>query len=159
MVIIALVWGWRHRRELVAWLASLLTGWGDFWNKLFGSKRDATGGIALPMPEKSFLEFTNPFASGDAGRYAPEELVRYSFEALEAWARDNGWPRTTDQTAFEFARQLGMKFEPLATPGRRLAELYSSAAYSAGKLPAASVESLRALWESMADRPLAGLNH
>ena len=98
------------------------------------------------------------FASGDAGRYTPEELVRYSFEALEAWARDNGWPRSTDQTAYEFARQLGAKFEPLAAPGRRLAELYSSAAYSAGRLPPASVEHLRSLWEAMADRPLAGLN-
>ena len=101
--------------------------------------------VAIPVRQKSFLEFTNPFASGDAGRYAPEELVRYSFEALEAWARDNGWPRTTDQTAFEFARQMGSKFEPLAAPARRLAELYSSAAYSAGRLPSSSVEPLRAV--------------
>ena len=85
VAIIAVVWGWRRRRELVAWLASLLTGWGDFWRKLFGSKRERSAGIALPVQQKSFLDFINPFASGDAGRYAPEDLVRYSFEALEAW--------------------------------------------------------------------------
>jgi Domain of unknown function (DUF4129) len=152
--VIALVWAWRHRAELVAWLAALFSGWGG----LFGNKRDRSDAVAIPVRQKSFLEFTNPFASGDAGRYAPEELVRYSFEALEAWARDNGWPRTTDQTAFEFARQMGSKFEPLATPARRLAELYSSAAYSAGRLPPSSAEPLRSLWEAMSNRPLAGLD-
>ena len=158
VVIVAVIWSWRRRKELAAWLASLLAGWGEFWSRLFGSNRERKDGIAIPIQQKSFLDFTNPFASGNAGRYAPEELVRYSFEALEAWAHDNGWPRSTDQTAYEFARQLGTKFEPLTAPGRRLAELYSSAAYSAGRLPPASVEHLRSLWEAMADRPLAGLN-
>ena len=47
---------------------------------------------------RRFADFSDPFAAGTAGRYPPEELVRYTFEALEAWARDNGQPRLPEQT-------------------------------------------------------------
>ena len=57
-------------------------------------------------PVKSFLDYSDPFASGLAGRMTMQELVRYSFEGLEAWARDNGCPRGEDETPLEFARRM-----------------------------------------------------
>ena len=54
--------------------------------------------------ERTFAEFRDPFATGDFRRLPPEELVRYTFEAFEAWARDAGHPRSPDQTPTELVR-------------------------------------------------------
>ena len=37
----------------------------------------------------------------------PEELVAYSFDALEVWAAERGMARLPDVTPLEFARSLG----------------------------------------------------
>lgn len=152
MIAAAAWWAWRNREFLLAWLQSLLT----FWRDLFGTRqRKRPVAAAGGEFHKSFAEYTDPFATGAAGRYPPEELVRYSFEALEAWARDQGWPRDSDQTAYEFARAVGSQAPQLASPARTLAELYSRAAYAPGTLPAGSVESLRAIWQAMRTPQLA----
>ena len=83
--------------------------------------------------------------------------MRYSFEAFEAWAHDQGFPRETDQTAYEFARQVGGKVNDIAKPARTLAELYSRAAYAPGTLPKASAEQLQELWEVMRQRQAVGV--
>jgi hypothetical protein len=146
LIAAAVWWGWRNREFLLAWLQSLLT----FWRDLLG-KRQRIRPVAAAAGEfhKSFAEYADPFAAGVAGRYPPEELVRYSFEALEAWARDHGWPRDADQTAYEFARAVGSQSPQLAAPARTLAELYSRAAYAPETLPGGSVESLRPIWQAM----------
>ena len=133
---------------------ALLTGWRDFWG-LFGRRKTRRSiATAKPIRHKTFLDFTDPFAAGVAGKYSPEELVRYTFEAFEAWARDNGFPRGADQTAHEFARQVASRAEHLAMPARKLAELYSIAAYAPGTLPPSSAEHLRAFWQALRSESL-----
>jgi hypothetical protein len=152
---IALWWSWKHRDQLLAWLQALLTGWRDLWGLL--ERREQKQKIVLAAPRhKSFYDYADPFASGTAGQYSPAELVRYSFEAFEAWARDQGWPRDTDQTAYEFARQVGGHVEEVAKPARVLADLYSRAAYANGTLPPSSADHLRALWETMRQKQPVG---
>ena len=85
LVLLAAWWLWRHPEMLSAWIQSLISGWRCFWNKLFGGKRrEPTLAAATAKPHRSFLDFNNPFASGMAGQASAVELVRYSFEALEA---------------------------------------------------------------------------
>jgi hypothetical protein len=149
---IALVWAWRHWEQLLGWLHEFLNGFGNLWG-LLGRRERKPKDVIPPAPRhKSFDDYADPFASGAVGQYSPQELVRYSFEAFEAWARDNGWPREADQTAYEFARRVGGQAEAIAKPARILADLYSRAAYAPGTLPAASAEHLRALWETMRER-------
>lgn len=144
---IALWWSWRHRAGLIRWLKDLLQGWGLFGRR----KRPNESAIAAPAPVKSFLDFSDPFASGAAERMTLPELVRYSFEALEAWARDNGCPRGADETPLEFARQVRSSAEHLAKPARALAEMYSVVAYSSGELTPAAEQHLRSFWEAVAE--------
>ena len=64
----------------------------DLWNRLFGRKareaeKAAAEEAAKQRPLPRFADYKDPFAAGVAGRYRPEELVRYTFEALEASAR------------------------------------------------------------------------
>ncbi len=150
---LALWWLVANWSNLPVWLSSLINAWRDFWGSLFGKRRQTEDGSASPAaPKKSFLEFSDPFASGVYGQYPPAELVRYTFEAFEAWARDNGWPREPDQTAYEFARQVATHAEHLAAPGRTLADLYSRVAYSPSSLPTATVDQLRTFWQALAQR-------
>ena len=99
---------------------------------------------------RQFADFTDPFASGMAATWPPEELVRYTFAALEAWARDHGCPRQPEQTPHEFARCLASNLSPLADEARRLADLYCQVAYAPGTLPAASIVGLPQLWHYLA---------
>lgn len=135
-----------HWRTVLDWIASLVNGWHNLWG-LRRPKDVSLEEYRARPKHKRFADFSDPFASGVAGRYPIVELVRYTFEALEAWARDNGLPREPDQTAHEFARQIAMQIEPLAAPARTLADLYSRAAYAPKTLPASTADDLHEFWQ------------
>jgi len=146
---------WRSRHELAAGLGRLLEAWRNFWSWLFGGKRKekAAAAEAEPLaprpPSRRFADFIDPFAAGTADRYRPDDLVRYSFEALEAWASENGFPRKPDQTPYQFSRQVGARVKSLARDLRTLADLYYRAAYARGSLSLAGVRPLSKFWERL----------
>jgi len=155
LIAAAAYWLWRSRHDLAAALRRFLEAWRDFWSWLFGGKRKeeaaATEGQqqAALAPAQRFADFVDPFAAGTADRYRPDDLVRYSFEALEAWARENGLSREPDQTPYEFSRRVGAQVESLAGDLRTLADLYYTAAYARGRLSAAGVRPLAKFWASL----------
>ena len=155
VILVALYVLWRSRAELLAALRDFLQGWREFWQRLFGGKTvpgDATepAGASPKQPlRRPFADFADPFASGMADRCSAEELVRYSFEALEAWATEHGCPRGPDHTAHEFAQEVGERSEPLSRPAQRLADLYCRAAYARGTLPPESTNHLKRLWRRL----------
>jgi hypothetical protein len=139
-----------------SWARRLLTSLQNLWQNWFGrrSPRARTEGDAAAEggfrpPPRPFSAFANPFANGTAGDFAPDELVCYSFEALEAWARERGMGRRQEETPIEFAERLGGRLPALEAPASRLALLYARVAYSQGALPAASVEFVRQLWQKL----------
>jgi hypothetical protein len=78
-------------------------------------------------------------------------LVRFSFEALEAWARERGQERRLQETPLEFAQRLGGEFAEMDKEVCRLAGYYAGLAY-AGKSPgAASREAIRVFWQKLAE--------
>jgi hypothetical protein len=155
LIAAAAYWLWRSRHELAAALRRLLEAWRDFWSWLFGGKRKEKAAAAEGQqqaalaPAQRFADFVDPFAVGTADRYRPDDLVRYSFEALEAWARENGLTREPDQTPYEFSRRVGAQVESLAGDLRTLADLYYTAAYARGRLSAAGVRPLAKFWASL----------
>lgn len=155
LIAIAGFWLWRSWEKVVAALRGLVEQWRALWERLFGSQRKKADDTvaaeearreSLPRP---FSAFVDPFAAGIAGRWAPDELVRYSFEALEAWAQERGWPREPEQTPHEFAKQVGAHAGSLSRDARRLADLYCQVAYAPGTLPAANANQLRRLWRQL----------
>lgn len=150
---------WAKRAELLTGLSRLIQQLLDLWRNLFHWKTRETEvddeESAKPVHRPRFADFTDPFASGAAPRYRPAELVRYTFEALEAWARDNGHPRLSDQTPHEFARQLADFAAPLAEDVRVLAEMYCQVAYAAWTPSAAGVMRLSQLWRKMRESAAA----
>ncbi|MCR4413263.1 MAG: DUF4129 domain-containing protein, partial [Thermoguttaceae bacterium] len=151
-----IVWLLRHRRQLVEEMRRILEELRRFWNRLFGGKPRSAGSAteqpataAVPRA-KVFADYADPFATGAAERLSPDELVRYSFEALEAWARERGCARSPEQTPHEFARQVGQCESGLATGARMLAGLYCRAAYAPGTLPATDLRPLCQFWRQLA---------
>jgi hypothetical protein len=161
LAILALLAAWWHREELVRMCRNLVESlrdlWSGLWQWLFGGagrkeKEEAAAEEAsqpTPVATRRLADFVDPFAAGTADESSPDELVRYSFEALEAWGRESGCPRQPDQTAHEFAQQVGLLAEGLAHDARRLADLYGRAAYAPGSLSAASVKPLARFWRHL----------
>jgi hypothetical protein len=138
------------------WARRLLEAWRRFWAGLFGGRRqegpggEAEGGGEAPAERTvPFSAFSNPFESGRAERLTPRQLVRYSFEALQAWARERDLARRDDETALEFAARVGNEVPALETEVERLAQLLARAEYARGELPSGTVAVLRAFWERL----------
>jgi hypothetical protein len=143
----------RYRHEVLSAIRNFLAELRAWWRGLFGGKRDhglaADETATIKIPHAPFSSFADPFASRVAGRYSAEELVRYSFEAFEAWSREHGCPREPDQTPHEMAREVGRLNAFIAADARNIAELYARAAYGRGSLPATCTAQLRELWGKM----------
>ena len=152
--LIALYWLFRSWKTVAAAWAQFLKELADFWRRLFGGKPKPEEEAAAAEEEskpawRSFADYADPFATGAASRYSPDELVEYTFEAVEAWARENGFPREPEQTPHEFARQLAGAAEPLQGNSRALADLYCYVAYAPGRLRAEGTGVLAQLWQQL----------
>lgn len=144
---------WRFREAVWASIRELLAGLRDFWSNLWGLKRPkhlaASAEHPPEFPPAPFSSFADPFATSVASRYSMTELVRYSFEAFEAWAREHGCPRAPEQTPHELVRDVARLNAPIAADARNLAELYARAAYAQGSLPDSAADQLERLWRQM----------
>lgn len=143
----------RYWRQLVAGFQQLFKSWRDFLAQLFGRKPSEPGEEEVAEEARqrmpAFAEFPNPFAQKVRGLTTPEEVVAYSFKALEAWAAEQGLPRQPQETPWEFADRVGESCTSVAKPVRELATLFARMNYGGQRLPATCLESVRAFWRSV----------
>jgi hypothetical protein len=141
----------RHWSRFAEILAQM---WAELLS-LFGFRREQDGGAAteddkLPtVAVRPFAAYEDPFFSGAARRMSPAQLVRYSFDALEAWARERVVARPPEQTPLEFAQELGRRVPALAKDVNATAELYVRVAYARKNPSREAVEVLERLWRRM----------
>lgn len=137
------------------WAKKMLAAWRNFWANLFGRKSDEASGSDEESAEAEaerhapFSAFANPFESGKAGRLSPRELVRYTFRAVEAWAREHDLARHPGETATEFLRRLGDEVPALEQEAQRLEHLHARAEYARGALPDSTPDQLAVFWEKL----------
>jgi hypothetical protein len=81
------------------------------------------------------------------------ELVRYTFQALEAFGRERGCPRADGQTPHEFALALGRVHPALSRLAGTLADWYGQLAYASRPAAPAATDPLRQLWQGMRGAP------
>jgi hypothetical protein len=154
VAILAAVYVWRNRQALAQAVRDILRQLRELLARLFGSRpasaeTSAEAVATQAVRHRTFAEYRDPFLTGDSNRLAPEELVRYTFEAFEAWARDAGHPRSPDQTPAELVRESVPPQTPLHDEARNMTRLYSQIAYASGRVSPAAAESLRELWSLM----------
>jgi hypothetical protein len=146
-------WLWKSRERVLAAIQQLLKELREFWARLFGGKKRPAKRVEEDPAKEArrwpFSDYVDPFASGLARQYTPERLIRYTFEALEAWARENGCAREPDQTPREFARQVAAREASLSGGAKTLAGLYNHVAYASRRPSAKAIEPLEEFWRQM----------
>ena len=145
------------------WARRLLDALRNFWANLFGGRQKTTEEERRIeqeekiLRERPFSSFRNPFAGSQIGMAVPE-LIRYSFAAAQAWARERDLGRQPGETPLEFVSRVGAEVPALDADLQRLAILYARAVYARGGLPSNSAEVLRQFWqrlEAVAEQPLS----
>ena len=138
---------WKHRHRILQALSDILRQ----LRELFGGRRstsreDDDEKAAAGMRQRSFSDFRDPFLTGQHGQMPPEELVRYTFAAFEAWANDRGRPRTPDCTPQELLNGAVEPKTPLHTEARKLVRMYGELAYASRRVPREAANELRDVW-------------
>src|SRR5207247_1714438 len=128
ILIIAFVFrGWlQHLGNFFPWAKRWFTALNAWWQRLFGKKVSTVSEEASKPQGPThlpFRTFSNPFTDGSSNTRPPEELIQYSFQAMESWAADRGKPRTNDETPFEFASRMTETYPAFETDANRLAGL------------------------------------
>jgi hypothetical protein len=156
LIVGGLIAAFIYREELIAAWQKLLIELGELWDWWFGKKKAAAESATLPTevlaPPRAFASYVDPFLSGDAHGMSWPQLVRYTFEALEAWGRERACPRGTGQTPHEFALALAGTQPKVASGAQMLASWYGQLAYAPKAATPASIEPLRQLWAALGER-------
>lgn len=156
-VIVILIVGWflwRYWAQVCEAVRNFIQAIREFWAKLFGgavqsATETAAEAVDTTPPPRPFSDFPDPFRSGLANRLPLDQLIKYSFEAFEAWARERGFTRRRDETPHEFAQHVAQSGAGVSQEAIQLAELYSRAAYSRDTMPQASGQYLQQLWRQL----------
>jgi len=163
VVVFLLRGGLRYLANFFDWARRLLEALRAFWEGLFGRRATEAAGEGGEVeerraPPRPFRFYPNPFHNARADEMSPAELVRYSFEALEAWAFEHDLPRMTDETPIEFADRVGRDVPALEAVAKRLAALYARVLYAKGGLPANWRGVVEQFWEKLeavAEQPMS----
>jgi hypothetical protein len=157
LVVAAIVAGWwlfRCRYLLLEIARSLLAGIVDYFRKLLDlvpARRPVQPREPAPARPKArpLAEYTNPFYAGREHIRPPVEIIIYTYEFVQAWAREQGLERHPEQTAREFCQEMAARSPELAGAYRHLSFLYAHAAYGL-RLPAhCDLEPLKELWRQL----------
>jgi hypothetical protein len=154
LLIAGLVAAWIYREELRAAWNKLLAELRDLWDAWFGKKKTIEEPATAPMPNPPlpFAAFADPFATGRASRMSWQELVRYTFDALEAWGREQACPRQPGQTPHEYALAIAALEPRIAAQVQTLAACYNQLAFAPRTPTSGSPEPIRELWQALRAR-------
>lgn len=143
----------KYGREIRAALRAFMRDMRDLLARLFGGQprsndEEEQGDEELTEVEelRPFSSYPDPFAMGTANRSSPQQLVTYTFEALQAWAHERDCGRAAEQTPLEFATKIGGKHRSVGPSARNLAMLYNQVAYAPGTIGSEATEHVQQLW-------------
>jgi Domain of unknown function (DUF4129) len=139
-------------QAVLALLASLFGGL--FIEKRDKLAKDPAAAVSEPvLPPRPFASFANPFANGLDQRFSPNDLVIYSFEALEAWASEHKLARSPHETPTEFVRRLGQARGGLREDSTRLVGFFVTIVYGQRSFKDEVLPSLRQFWQVLESGP------
>lgn len=145
-------WWIYSRRELLlqmvreAWAAIM-----QFFRDLFNFRISGPAAkVQKSAKPQTFASYRNPFASGESEAWTAQQLIVYTYEALQSWAAQQGLKLGPEETAREFCRNLGGQCPEVSSQLNQLAILYGHAAYGTSIPGAYRPEPLKILWEFIA---------
>jgi hypothetical protein len=151
--VLALLYGlFRYGPLLVdafrALLAALFGGFG--FQKPKKRVKDAAAEPSEPVaPPRPFSSFPDPFTSGMDRNFSPNDLIIYSFEALEAWAFEHNLARSPHETPSEFVARVGEARADLRPDTTRLAGYFITLVYGQRDFKTEVLPPLRQFWRAI----------
>jgi hypothetical protein len=139
---------------LLRYRAKLWEGFTGLWRDLLAlfSRPKAVNPPSPPQgpakPVLSFERLRNPF-NGQGHRLGTSELVRHTFQALEAWAHSRGVGRLDNETPLEFALRIRDTAPEIGPETHDLACQYTRLAYSGREPDSDSLANLSLIWGYM----------
>jgi hypothetical protein len=153
LLALAVMAGWWVfcKRDLIVQITrSILGAITQFFRALFSFGRSGDKSISAkpvqPPGGQPFASYQNPFLTGKDASWTHAELVLYSFEALRAWAHQQGQEQRPEQTAREFCGELGNRFPEMIGELNELSLLYGHAAYGMSLPVGYNLEPVKKLW-------------
>jgi len=151
MAIAALVVGfvlYRCRHLLAEVIRSLIEAFRR-WLLLSIPVFHPTGPAAPERRRRPLSEFKNPFYSDPEHSREASEIILYTYEALQAWAIEQGIEPHPERTPREFCQEMTGHLPDLSSAMRHLAYLHAHAAYGR-TLPAnCDMEPLKEIWRRL----------
>ena len=153
VVVLGAAWWLISKRALLLqmargfWMAVL-----KFFRDLFGiftfqKSRTETAANIRKSNHSPFASYHNPFLTGGEESWTHEKIVLYSFEALQAWAEENGIQPRAEQTALEFCEEVGNHFPEIGSELHGLSFLYGYAAYGEPAPAKYDLAPVKSLWQ------------
>jgi hypothetical protein len=145
----------RYWSQVVAFVGQLWAELLKLWASLFGGSSDEqaadehTAEALATARLRPFASYENPFFSGADRRMTPAQLALYTFDALEAWGREQLVARPPEQTPLEFAEALSQLLPELSKDVTQTAQLYARVVYAKKAPSRESVEVLERMWRRM----------
>lgn len=153
------VWLIRHRQLVAAMARSFIAAAIQFFRDLldagFVIKRQPPPTLAAKPAHRFFRQYENPFVTGAVHTWPPEQVILYSYEALQVWAMEQGHDIQPQQTAREFCQSLGSAFPEVDSELNRLSVLYGHAAFARALPPGCELEPVGGLWRFMTEMSAA----
>ncbi|MGA2747286.1 MAG: DUF4129 domain-containing protein [Verrucomicrobiota bacterium] len=159
-VLLAGWWLFRCRFLLWEMFRSALAALQDFFRRLLDlipARKPVRppGPEFSPRPRRSLSEFKNPFFAGKGYAMPPAQIILYTYDAVQAWAAEQGMEAHPEWTGREFCREMASRLPELASPFRQLSFLHAHAAYGE-RLPAScDLEPLKEIWRRLTWSPAA----
>jgi hypothetical protein len=148
--------GWiiRRRYMLLEMLRSIIAAITEFFRRFLAyapARKAAKKTEAVPVPARfsSFAEYKNPFFAAKDHAMPPEQIMIYTYEAVQVWAREQGITVRPELTAREFCAELGEHRSEFESQLEQLARLYAHAAYGTKLPPNSDLEPIKELWRRL----------
>ena len=152
---VGIVLVWLLYRYRVAILTGLKSAWAairDFIASLLGQLRPAAAPSQVATKTTGvppFKDFKNPFLTGSDQLWSSEQLIVYSYNALQSCALEQKTGYGLPQTPREFCRQLSSEMPDATDELEHLAFLYGHVAYGMSVPNNYNPEYLRSLWSKL----------
>lgn len=134
------VFVWMHRELIAAW-----------WERLFaGSETNPQTEpeieeIIASAPRRPFASFRNPVGNEADSR----KVVVITFQAFEAWTREQGTSRSKDETPAEFLRRFSKVAPNVSPAASQVVDAYNRIVYGRGRATEKDVQAADLVWREM----------
>ncbi|TWT79975.1 hypothetical protein CA13_13870 [Planctomycetes bacterium CA13] len=132
---------WINRDAILAW-------WESLWNRRssdLAKQEDEFIDEDSSVPPRSFASFRNPIGSEND----PRRVIVITFQALEAWAREQGTVRRRDETPSEFLKRIATAVPSMSTAAMQVVDAYNRVVYGGGKAHPSDVRAAESVWNQM----------